>query len=157
MKKTILFAATIMAMVSSCSNNAAKTDNNECSDTLKTDTIQGSAAIPTFESIMGTWKLAQVKDEVIENADSTYFLALSDTVMTAQAGCNYIGGAINRTGRSVDFIAFDNVFATQKLCEDMAKEQKLVEAVNAVRKFSFAGDTLVLSNEDAEAIIKLVK
>lgn len=157
MKKTILFAATFLAMVSSCSNNAATDQTNKNSDTLSTDTVQGSAAIPAFESIMGTWKLAQIKGEAIESADSTYFIALQDTVMTAQAGCNFIGGAINRTGRSVDFLAFDNVFATQKMCDNMEKEQKLVESVNAVRKFSFSGDTLVLSNEDAEPVIKCVK
>lgn len=165
MKKNLFFLM-LMGAMASCGNAPQNNENSEVvafdsSAVTISDEVPGVSARPlSFEAVDGKWMLKSVKDVNVESGDTSAYIIfnLAEQTIHATAGCNSINGTINRNGRSVNSLSFDNMMMTRMMCPDRdALEQALNDALNNTRAFELVKGELTLRNENDEVLLKATK
>lgn len=70
--------------------------------------------------------------------------------VSGRGGCNSINGSYEADTKA---LTFGNLATTKMFCEDQRFEDKFLENLRNVRKYSFAGDNLVLKDQKDKSLL----
>lgn len=92
------------------------------------------------------WQLISLgKNRVPETVNGRIpYLELTDTLYSANAGCNTFNGRLNTTGKKV---SFSRGISTLMACPQMEMEKNLSEALLSTTHYAVMQDTLILFNK----------
>lgn len=156
MKKELLTLSMGALLMASC-GGAQQSNKQETNANESAEVVAQSNSV-AFEALAGKWNIVKFgANEVARDSASFIAFDIDSMRMSASAGCNGIGGEISRTGSNADFIAFENVLATQMMCENMQNEAMLLDAVNKTRAFRPEGEKINLVDEKDSVLVVLQK
>lgn len=108
-----------------------------------------SACTSRADSLTGTWKLVsygstESMTAALPDADASLTFAEDGTV-SADSGCNSLGGKYTREG---DQVRFTDMAATLMACEDerMAQESAVFQVLSGTAQFKTEDQTLMIVN-----------
>lgn len=115
--------------------------------------------VTSVSNIAGEWTIEQINGSAIDKkaGDSVPFLGfdVKDKRVYGNTGCNSLTGILKIDANNIDF---GNMGCTRMMCANMGNEQKVLNALNQVKKFNLnAHGNLVLTNNNGKEIILLVK
>ncbi|MFV0365259.1 MAG: META domain-containing protein [Mangrovibacterium sp.] len=137
MKRAYIMMFALLVLFASCSNVGRKLTN-----------------VSEVSQIEGEWKFVHMNGEPVDNPRA--FMAFVDGKRVGgSTGCNNFSAAMDFDGSD---IIIGEVLTTRKMCADMDFEQFLVRSLTRSQwKAQFSADTLVLSQEQEDNIIELVR
>lgn len=106
------------------------------------------------DELAGKWLIEQIRDAGAFDAAKTSFELLPNGRVATTVGCNRVIGEPEIRG---DRVRFGALAATRMACPPPfdALERHYGAALEAVRRFRFDGEKLVLSDAKGEALIQL--
>lgn len=111
--------------------------------------------------LAGRWAIREVNGEALPDSMENRPYLEFDTVgkrVHGNAGCNVVNGAFQTDETQPASISFPQLITTMMACPDMEIERRLLDALDGVRLFDKAGDTVLnLCGADRTVLVVLVK
>jgi heat shock protein HslJ len=113
------------------------------------------AAVDESKLYAGEWRAVEIRGEVPAYQEDGAYINFDKSSGETQgnAGCNILNAPFKQNGAS---LKIENGAMTRMMCLDGDLEQKYVDALEDVRAFNFAGDTLQLLDSRDKVVLKFV-
>lgn len=117
--------------------------------------IRAGAPAQQSNSPYGTWRASEINGQPTNPRVESRIVLSEDGHVSGTGGCNPVGGGFEVDGTA---ITFSHLFSGMMACMGPEGEQEsaFLQALDNVRSFTVAGDTLVLSDAGGNPIIRLV-
>lgn len=109
-------------------------------------------------ALNGDWNIATVNGQQATADKQPYLkLNLQDKEIYGCAGCNRINGQIEVNENETGKISFGQIGSTRMLCNNMATETAILEALNKVKGYEGTEIEVILTDAKGNALLTLVK
>lgn len=111
----------------------------------------------TIADLAGEWEITEVDNKPV-SAEEIPFLGFNvdEGQLYGNTGCNSLMAGFG-VGKTSGELSFDAIGSTKRMCADMATEDAILQALGAVKGFTFDGEKLILNNADGKELMELKK